>query len=99
MQLILLGSGDMKVMQFQIETGQKVVDLEGHNGDVAALSLKPDDRNVFATGSVDRTARIWDLRAPGNILSKLLIIEKWRIERQTCWLVTLIWCYCVNSAW
>jgi len=64
---IVTGSGDMKVMQFQIETGQKVVDLEGHNGDVAALSLKPDDRNVFATGSVDRTARIWDLRAPGCI--------------------------------
>ena len=58
------------MMQFQIETGQKVVDLEGHNGDVAALSLKPDDRNVFATGSVDRTARIWDLRAPGIILGQ-----------------------------
>ena len=38
---------------------------QGHNGDVAALSLKPGDSNIFVTGSVDRTARIWDLRRPG----------------------------------
>ena len=52
-------------MQFKIETGQKMLDLQGHNGDVAALSLRPDDKNVFVSGSVDRTARIWDLRTPG----------------------------------
>ena len=55
----------MKIMQFKIETGQKMLDLQGHNGDVAALSLRPDDKNVFVSGSVDRTARIWDLRTPG----------------------------------
>ena len=55
----------MKVMQFQVETGKKLVDMAGHNGDVAALSLKPSDKNVFVTGSVDRTARLWDLRIPG----------------------------------
>ncbi len=40
--------------------------MEGHNGDVAALSLKPRDSNIFVTGSVDRTARLWDLRRPGS---------------------------------
>ena len=51
----LLGvSGDMKVMQFKVETGQKVFDIQGHNGDVAALSLNPKDPNQFMTGSVDR---------------------------------------------
>lgn len=62
---VVTGSGDMKVMQFTVETGQKLVDLQGHNGDVAALSLHPQEKDVFVTGSVDRTARLWDLRQPG----------------------------------
>jgi len=64
---VVTGSGDMKVMQFEIETGKKLLDMQGHNGDVAALSLKPSDSNIFVTGSVDRTARLWDLRTPGCI--------------------------------
>ena len=56
----------MKVMQIQVETGRKLVDMAGHNGDVAALSLKPSDKNIFVTGSVVRTARLWDLRIPGK---------------------------------
>ena len=33
----------MKIMQWDIETGKKLKSLDGHNGDVAALSLKPDE--------------------------------------------------------
>ena len=47
-------SGDMKIMQLKTQTGQTLVNLEGHNGDVAALSLNPRDANTFVTGSVDR---------------------------------------------
>ena len=43
-------SGDMKVMHLKTETGQKLLDLEGHNGDVAALSLNPTETNTFITG-------------------------------------------------
>ena len=57
----------MKGMQFKTQTGQKVLDLQGHNGDVAALSLNPTDSDTFITGSVDRTARMWDLRSPGCV--------------------------------
>merc|ERR1712038_422484 len=59
---VLTGSGDMKVMQFKVETGQKVLDLKGHNGDVAAMSLHPSEEAVFVTGSVDKTVRLWDIR-------------------------------------
>jgi len=62
---VVTGSGDMKVMQFKVETGQKVLDMKGHNGDVAAMSMHPTEQSVFVTGSVDRTARLWDLRLPG----------------------------------
>jgi len=57
----------MKIMQLKTQTGQTLVNLEGHNGDVAALSLNPRDANTFVTGSVDRTARVWDLRVPGCV--------------------------------
>ena len=57
-----LGSGDMAIMEWDVETGKKLKSMSGHNGDVAALSLKPQDNNVFVTGSVDRTIRVWDLR-------------------------------------
>ena len=52
----------MKIMQWNLETKQKIKSLDGHNGDIAALSLKPADNQVFLTGSVDRTIRLWDLR-------------------------------------
>ena len=43
----------------------KLIIPEGHNGDVASLSLNPSAKEVFVTGSVDKTARLWDLRVPG----------------------------------
>jgi len=64
-ETLVTGSGDMKVQHIEIESGKRLLDMQGHNGDVAALSLKPSDSNVFVTGSVDRTARLWDLRASG----------------------------------
>ena len=75
----------MKVMQIQVETGRKLVDMAGHNGDVAALSLKPSDKNIFVTGSVDRTARLWDLRIPGKppdmeILFCVSILQSYRLK-------------------
>ena len=52
----------MAIMEWDVETGKKLKNMGGHNGDVAALSLKSQDNNVFVTGSVDRTIRLWDLR-------------------------------------
>ncbi len=61
----------MKIMEWDIESGKKLKSLDGHNGDVAALSLRqePDGSapvGVFVTGSVDRTIRLWDLRDAGS---------------------------------
>lgn len=52
----------MAIMEWDVQSGKKILQLSGHNGDVAALSLKPQDENVFVTASVDRTIRLWDLR-------------------------------------
>jgi guanine nucleotide-binding protein subunit beta len=53
----------MMIMQWDLTTKTKIKSLDGHNGDIAALSLKPQDNQVFLTGSVDRTMRLWDLRS------------------------------------
>lgn len=55
----------MKIMEWDIETGKKIKAVDGHNGDVAALSLKNEEEgvsNVFVTGSVDRTVRMTETR-------------------------------------
>lgn len=62
---VVTGSGDMKIMEWDVTTGKKKLELPGHNGDIAGLSLKPQDYEVFVTSSVDRTCRLWDLRANG----------------------------------
>ena len=59
---VVTGSGDMKIMHWDVPNKTKIQSLDGHNGDIAALSLQPQDNQVFLTGSVDRTIRLWDLR-------------------------------------
>jgi len=60
---LLTGSGDMKVIHWNLTTGDKVHEWFGHSGDVATMSLAPD-QSCFLTGSVDRTIKLWDLRDP-----------------------------------
>ncbi|XP_050309270.1 guanine nucleotide-binding protein subunit beta-2 [Anthonomus grandis grandis] len=60
-QHIITGSGDMKVCQWDLETGRKTSDVVAHNGDVVSISLSQDG-NSFVTGSVDKTCMLWDVR-------------------------------------
>ncbi len=50
-----LGSGDMKVLYMDVPTGKRLKSYDGHNGDVAGLSLKPNDENIFVTRYVRMT--------------------------------------------
>ncbi|ROT80559.1 putative guanine nucleotide-binding protein subunit beta-2 [Penaeus vannamei] len=50
-------------IHWDVKTGKKVHEYFGHSGDVATMSLS-SDHSVFATGSVDRTIKVWDLRDP-----------------------------------
>jgi len=60
---LITGSGDQKVIHWNLNTGDKVHEWFGHSGDVATMSLAPD-QSCFITGSVDRTIKLWDLRDP-----------------------------------
>lgn len=41
------------------------MDFNGHAGDIAGLSLSPDMK-TYITGSVDKTAKLWDVREQGH---------------------------------
>ncbi|CAG7830147.1 unnamed protein product [Allacma fusca] len=66
---LLTGSGDMKICQWDLESGKRTLELYGHAGDVVTLSLCPGDENIFVTGSVDQTSKLWDLRQKSFVQS------------------------------
>lgn len=47
---------------WDLEKGKREVEFEAHQGDVVSISMSPDGKQ-FVTGSVDKTARLWDVRA------------------------------------
>ena len=54
---ILTGSGDMKLVIWDLEVGKKTSEVVAHGGDVVSISMAPDG-NQFVTGSVDRTCKV-----------------------------------------
>ena len=61
---ILTASGDSTCIRWDIPSAKPVDTFAEHTADAMFISLKPSDRNVFASCSVDQTAKIWDIRAP-----------------------------------
>lgn len=44
----------------------------GHRGDVLAVAFHPSSNSIIASGSGDRTARIWDISNPDRVTSRVL---------------------------
>ncbi|KAJ6234789.1 guanine nucleotide-binding protein beta g protein beta [Anaeramoeba flamelloides] len=63
-QQILTSSGDMSCILWDIDSGSKVTEFAGHNSDVMSVSLHTN-KNLFASGSIDKTVKLWDIRS-GN---------------------------------
>jgi guanine nucleotide-binding protein G(I)/G(S)/G(T) subunit beta-1 len=59
---ILTSSGDSTCIRWDIPTATPVSRFREHTADVMFISIQ--DRNVFASCSVDLTAKIWDMRTP-----------------------------------
>jgi len=63
---VVTASGDTTCKLWDVETGKAKTTFYGHKGDACCLTTFEGDRNVFATGSVDHSVRVWDARVKGT---------------------------------
>jgi len=61
---LIAGSADSSCILWDIPTGRVLETFREHEETAMFLSLRPDDPNVFASCSVDKTAKVWDVRTP-----------------------------------
>ena len=61
---LLTSSGDSTILRWDIEGGRVLDTFAEHAQDAMFICLRPGDPNVFVSGSVDTTAKIWDIRSP-----------------------------------
>lgn len=59
---ILTSSGDSTCIRWDISSGRPISTFAEHTADAISMSIR--DPNIFASCSVDKTVKIWDLRTP-----------------------------------
>jgi WD40 repeat protein len=64
-----LASGWVNITIWDVATGQRVRNLEGHGDEIRSLSFSPDGR-LLASAGLDKTARIWKVES-GALLQTL----------------------------
>ncbi|KAK8087989.1 hypothetical protein PG997_002950 [Apiospora hydei] len=69
--LVACGTQYPTVRLVDLRSGSSVQSLVGHNGAVLATAWSPRHEHVLATGSVDGTVRIWDVRRSGSSIGML----------------------------
>ncbi|KAI2625019.1 WD40 repeat-like protein [Hypoxylon sp. NC1633] len=69
--LVACGTQHPAVRLTDLRSGANVQKLAGHAGAVLATSWSPRHEHVLATGSVDGTVKIWDIRRAGGPIGML----------------------------
>ena len=61
---VVSAGGDAEVKLWDAERGQEIATLYGHQADAGSISFPAagTSEQVFCTGSVDKTVKMWDLR-------------------------------------
>jgi len=65
-QEILTSSGDSTCIHWDISRAKPISTFSEHTADAMFIALKPGDKNVFVSSSVDKSAKIWDVRSPSH---------------------------------
>lgn len=61
-QKIVTASGDSTLMSWDVTSGRLLDVYSEHKHDVMQLDICPTNKNLIVSGSVDQTAKLWDLR-------------------------------------
>lgn len=69
--LVACGTQHPATRLVDLRSGANVQSLAGHHGAVLATSWSPRHEHILATGSVDGTVKIWDIRRAGGVIGML----------------------------
>ncbi|CAJ2502423.1 Uu.00g098170.m01.CDS01 [Anthostomella pinea] len=69
--LVACGTQHPAVRLVDLRSGSNVQSLAGHAGAVLATAWSPRHEHILATGSVDGTVKIWDIRRAGGVIGML----------------------------
>jgi len=58
--LVATGSMDHTAKIWDVETGQEIFNLSGHNAEIVSLNFNTDGDKLL-TASFDNTAKVWDV--------------------------------------
>jgi len=64
---VITSSGDSTCVLWDIEKQTPKQTFRDHQGDVMAVSISPDDKNLFVSGSCDTSGKLWDIRQEGSV--------------------------------
>lgn len=66
---MVTSSGDATCIHWDAERGVVNKRFNDHTGDVMSVSLNPQDRNLFVSGSCDSLAKVFDIRTKNAVMS------------------------------
>lgn len=66
---VLTASGDDTICKWDTESGKMVTSFRGHTADVLSIATNPKNVFVFASGSCDYSAKLWDIRVEKPVQS------------------------------
>ncbi|KAI0421411.1 WD40-repeat-containing domain protein [Xylaria grammica] len=69
--LVACGTQHPAVRLVDLRSGSSIQSLPGHRGAILATAWSPRHEHVLATGSLDGTVRIWDIRRAGAFIGML----------------------------
>ncbi|KAI0431683.1 WD40-repeat-containing domain protein [Xylaria sp. FL1042] len=69
--LVACGTQHPSVRLVDLRSGSSIQSLTGHGGAILATAWSPRQEHVLATGGVDGTVRIWDIRRASALIGML----------------------------